>query len=206
MAASIMLAAVPLAAQERLTGRFSLTVGGGAGVPGQDLEGLMTDSGLLRVGFGYRFSRYLQADTGLDAVIHAAGVDFSQSTIIGNLRVRDNEYLVPFGGRVILPIGRVELFAGGGGAYLHYAEQVSVPGGGSDNHFNCTICTSRGGWGYYATAGVMAAVDRRRRLWVGVESRGFRGRTSGDPLGSVPSVETHDQWVDTAAVLTVRFP
>jgi hypothetical protein len=203
---SIVLTAAPLAAQERWDHKFSFTLGGGVAVPGQDLRGSFTNTGLVRLGFGYRFWRYLQADAGLDAVIHAAGVDFSRSSIIGNLRVRDNEYLVPLGGRAILPIGRVELFAGGGAAYLHYAEEVEVPGGGSDSSFNCTICTSRGGWGYYAVAGVTAAVDRRKRFWVGVETRAFRGRTSGDPLGSVPSVETRDQWVDTAAVFTVRFP
>lgn len=203
---SIALSAVPLAAQNRWERKFSFTLGGGVGVPGQDLRGFFSNSGLFRAGFGYRFSRYFQADAGLDAVIHAAGVDFSQNTFIGRLRVRDNEYLVPLGGRAILPIGRVELFAGGGAGYLHYTEQVEVPGAGDDSSFNCTVCTSRGGWGYYATAGVSAAVDRHKRFWVGVETRGFRAKTSGDPLGQVPGIETRDQWVNTAAVFTVRFP
>jgi hypothetical protein len=206
MAVSTVLAAMPLAAQERFEKRFSFTIGGGAGVPGRDLRASFEDSPLVRVGFGYRLTRYFQADVGLDAVIHAAGVDFSQSTFIGRLRVRDNEYLVPFGGRAILPIGRVELFGGGGGAYLHYGESVEVPGSGTDSSYNCTVCTSRGGWGYYATAGVMTAVDRHHRFWVGVETRAIRGRTSGDPLGSVPPFETKDQWINTAAVFMVRFP
>ena len=202
----IVLAATPLVAQEGLAKRFSVTVGGGAAIPGRDLRGLMENSPLFRFGFGYRFSKYFQADAGVDAVFHAAGVDYSQFTFIGNLRVRDYEYMAPFGGRAILPLGRVELFGGGGGAYMHYGEQVEVPGSGSDSSYNCVVCRSRGGWGYYATAGAMAAIDRGKRFWVGVETRAIRGRTSGDPLGFVPPFETKDEWINTAAVFMVQFP
>jgi hypothetical protein len=210
-AAWMVLAAAPFTAQasaqeDRWAQKFDVTFGGGLGVPGRDLRGIMTNSPLVRTGFSYHFSRYFATDAGFDAVIHAAGVDFSQFTFIGNLRVRDNEFMFPLGARVILPIRRVELFAGGGGAYLHYAEEVEVPGGGSDSSFHCTVCTSRGGWGYYATAGARAAVDRSKRFWLGIESRAYRAKTSGDPLGGVPPIETHDQWLNTAAVFMVRFP
>jgi hypothetical protein len=201
-----MVLAMPLAAQDFWARKFSVTMGGGVGVPGQDLRFGMSNSPLIRAGVGYRFAKYFQADLGFDAVIHAAGVDFSQSSIIGRLRVRDNEFLLPFGGRAILPIGRMEFSLGGGGAYLHYSEQVSVPGGDSDSSYNCSVCTSRDGWGYYGVASVLGAVERSRRFWVGAETRLVRGRTSGDPLGSVPGFETKDTWVTTAAVFVVRFP
>jgi hypothetical protein len=130
------------------------------------------------------------------------GVRDFQDTIIGRIRIRDNEVLVPFGGRGILPIGpRLELFGGGGAAYLHYGESVEVPGGGADSSFKCQTCRSRGGWGAYATAGLNVAVERSHRFWVGVESRIFHGKTNGDPLGAVPPLETRDTWIDTAGPL-----
>ncbi len=168
----------------------------------------MTTSPLLTLGFGYRPIQYLQADVGMDAIFHAAGVRGFQDTIIGRIKIRDNEILVPFGGRAILPLAsrRIELFGGGGAAYLHYGESVEVPGSGDGSSFNCRTCRSRGGWGAYAIAGINVAVERSRRFWVGVESRLVHGKTNGDPLGAVPPLQTQDTWINTAAVFLVRFP
>jgi len=195
------LDAQPLARQ------FSFNIGTGGAIPREDLASFMTTSPLLTIGFGYRPIRYLQADAGMDAIFHAAGVRSFQDTVIGRIKIRDNEILVPLGGRGILPIGpRMELFGGGGAAYLHYGESVEVPGGGSDSSFNCRTCRSRGGWGYYAVAGVNVAVERSRRFCVGVESRLVHGKTNGDPLGAVPPLETQDTWINTAAFFMMRFP
>jgi hypothetical protein len=196
------LSAQPLARQ------FSFSAGAGGAIPREDLASFMTTSPLLSIGFGYRPIRYLQADVGLDAVFHAAGVRDFQDTVIGRIKIRDNELFVPFGGRAILPLPgqRIELFGGGGAAYLHYGESVEVPGGGSDSGFNCRTCRSRGGWGAYAVAGVSVAVERSRRFWVGVESRLFHGKTNGDPLGAVPPLETTDTWINTAGFFMIRFP
>jgi hypothetical protein len=195
------LSAQPLARQ------FSFNIGAGGAIPREDLTSFMSPSPLITVGFGYRPFKYFQADVGFDAVIHAAGVRDFQDTIIGRLKIRDNEFMVPLGARGILPIGpRVELFGGGGAAYLHYGESVEVPGAGDNSTFNCQTCRSRGGWGYYTTAGVNVAVERSHRFWVGVESRLIHGKTNGDPLGAVPPLETTDTWVNTAAVFTIRFP
>ena len=190
-----------------LARQFSVNIGTGGAIPREDLASFMTTSPFVRVGFGYRPYRFLQADVGLDAIFHAAGVRDFQDTIIGRIKIRDNEVLVPLGGRGILPIGpRLELFAGGGAAYLHYGESVEVPGGGGDSSFQCQTCRSRDGWGAYATAGLNVAVARSHRFWVGVESRIFHGRTNGDPLGVVPPLETHDTWINTAGFFMVRFP
>jgi len=195
------LNAQPLARQ------FSFNIGTGGAIPREDLTSFMTTSPLLTIGFGYRPIRYFQADVGMDAIFHAAGVRSFQDTVIGRIKIRDNEILVPLGGRGILPIGsRMELFGGGGAAYLHYGESVEVPGGGSDSSFNCRTCRSRGGWGYYAIAGANVAVERGHRFWVGVESRLVHGRTNGDPLGAVPPLETQDTWINTAAFFMIRFP
>ena len=198
--------AAPLVAQP-LARQFSVSMGTGGAIPREDLSSFMTTSPLLRVGFGYRPFRYFQADWGLDAVFHAAGVRDFQDTIIGRINIRDNEIMIPFGARGILPLGpRVELFGGGGAVYLHYGESVEVPSSDGDASFNCQTCRSRGGWGSYAVAGVNVAVERSHRFWVGVESRLIHGKTNGDPLGAVPPLETTDTWINTAAVFTVRFP
>jgi len=200
------LATSSLCAQS-LARQFSVNIGTGGAIPREDLASFMTTSPFLRVGFGYRPYRFLQADVGLDAIFEAAGVRDFQDTVIGRIKIRDNEILVPFGGRGILPIGsHLELFGGGGAAYLHYGESVEVPGGGGDSNFKCQTCRSRGGWGGYATAGLNVAVERSHRFWVGVESRLFHGRTNGDPLGAVPPLETHDTWINTAGFFMVRFP
>lgn len=195
------LSAQPLARQ------FSFNIGTGGAIPREDLAAFMTTSPFLRVGFGYRPYRFLQADVGLDAIFNAAGVHDFQDTIIGRIKIRDNEILVPLGGRGILPVGpRLELFGGGGAAYMHYGESVDVPGGGSDSGFKCQTCRSRSGWGSYAAAGINIAVERSHRFWVGVEARLFHGRTNGDPLGAVPPLETRDTWINTAGFFMVRFP
>src|ERR1700687_1953782 len=111
------VSAQPLARQ------FTFNMGAGGAIPREDLASFMTTSPLLTIGFGYRPIRYLQADVGMDAIFHAAGVRGFQDTIIGRIKIRDNEILVPLGGRGILPVGsRIELFGGGGAAYLHYGE------------------------------------------------------------------------------------
>jgi len=196
------LSAQPLARQ------FGFSIGAGGAIPREDLASFMTTSPLLRIGFGYRPIRYFQADVGMDAIFQAAGVRDFQDTIIGRIKIRDNEILVPLGGRAILPLAaqRIELFGGGGAAYLHYGESVEVPGGGSDSGFKCQTCRSRDGWGSYATAGVNVALEGSRRFWLGVETRLFHGKTNGDPLGAVPPLETRDTWMNTAAVFIVRFP
>ena len=199
-------AAAPLVAQP-LARQFSVSFGAGGAIPREDLTSFMNTSGMLTVGFGYRPFKYFQADVGLQPIFHAANVRDFQDTIIGRLKIRDNELIVPLGARGILPVGpRIELFGGGGAAYLNYSESVEVPGAGEDSGFHCQVCRSRGGWGYYAVAGANVAVERSHRFWVGVESRLIHGKTNGDPLGAVPALETTDTWINTAAVFTVRFP
>lgn len=203
-----------LAAQER-PWRQIATIGGGVGVPGADLRPHMSSSFLLRVNYAYRFHRNLQAEAGLDSLFGAAGVNKVESSAVGDIKIRDTEYLVPFGARAILPLARnrFELSVGGGGAYIRYAEeagspegvQVYCPYGGCSVIVDCYTCKSRGGWGYYGVAGAAFALDARRRLWLGVTGRFVRGTTSGQPLGSVSRFETKDQWFATAVELSWKF-
>ncbi len=145
----------------------------------------------------------------------AAGVKRVEQSAVGDIKISDSEVLIPFGARAILPLAhdRFELHAGGGGTYLRYAEEASVPEGVTVTclygpcyvDVDCPACTSRGGWGYYGMAGAAISLDRRHRCWLGLDTRFVRGRTRGQALGAVPGFRTKDQWVNTAIDLIVRW-
>jgi hypothetical protein len=54
---ALLVAAVPVLAQDDWFPKHNLTIGGGAARPQGDLRGPLTDSGMLTVGYGYRFGR-----------------------------------------------------------------------------------------------------------------------------------------------------
>ena len=203
--------ALPLLAQEEYR-KHSFLIGGGAGVPGRDLRDLMSTSFLLRFGYGYRFHRNFQADVGVEGTFGAAGVKIVQQSAIGDIRIHDYELFVPFGLQAILPVAhtRFEFHGGGGGTYIHYAEEASVPGITLNCPYGCSVdiacpaCRSRGGWGYYGNAGVAVSVDRGKHVWLGLSTRFVKGTTSGEPLGTVPGFETKDQWLNTAVEVILR--
>ena len=186
--------------------RHYFSLGGGAGVPGADIKPLLAASPLFRFGYGYRFHRYFQAETGLDTIFYAAKVkDYYQSDF-GDLRIRDYQFLLPMGGRAVVPIARNRLLlsAGGGGAYLRYQEVVRQPFG--DNYrIDCPVCSARSGWGYYGLVGASVALDRMQMIRFGFTTRVVRGDTRGDSFGPVPGIRTSDTWVNSAAELTFSF-
>lgn len=183
----------------------NFTVGGGVGRPREDLQQFLNDSPGLSIGYGYRFHRNFQVDAGLDIQFGAADVRDFLTTGIGDLRIRDREFLVPFGGRAILPFdrGRFMFSGGGGGAYLRYSELLHQPS--AYFRIDCPVCTSRSGWGYYALVNVSAFVDHAQHFRVGVTSRFYRGHTAGDALGAVPGVRTRDQWINLAGEFGFSF-
>ncbi len=156
----------------------------------------MQPSPLLTLGYGYRFLRYLQADFGLDITFGAAQVREFLTTEIGDLRVKDREYFLPFGGRAIAPLagGRMLLSGGGGGAWIKYTTRISQP----SYYFSvsCPICTERTGWGYYALANATWFLDYARHFRVGVTSRFVRGHTNGEAIGNIPATRTSDHWLN----------
>ena len=202
--------AVPLSAQDTSRPRKNtFAVGAGVGIPAGDLRQFMSLSGAIRLKYGYRFTRNLQADVGLDAVIGAAGIDISQQTPVGELRIRDVECIVPMGGRAILPLAAdwLELFAGGGVVYLRYSEYADLPDLVHTGYVDvpCPGCTARSGWGFYGTAGINIALERRKRIWLGMEAQYIAGTTSGKLLGTGARFETKDRWLNTAMNLVFRF-
>ncbi len=88
----VVPAAAPLVAQP-LARQFSVNFGAGGAIPREDLTSFMNTSPMLTVGFGYRPFKYFQADVGADTIFHAANVRGFQDTIIGRLKVRDDELM-----------------------------------------------------------------------------------------------------------------
>ena len=210
MASLACIPALPLTAQdESRPWKHTFVLGGGVGIPAGDLRRFMSSSAAVRLKYGYRFTRNLQADLGLDAVIRAAGISITEQSMVGELRKRDDEYMVPFGGRAILPLAadRLELFAGGGAAYLRYTESADIPGLKYSGWVEvpCPGCTSRSGWGMYGTAGANVALERRKHVWLGVEAQYIKGTTSGKLLGNGARFETKDRWLNATMNLILRF-
>jgi hypothetical protein len=99
--------------------------------------------------------------------------------------------------------GRLLLSAGGGGAYLRYTELLRQP---SDFfRFECPVCSSRSGWGYYGLVGGSVALDRRQLFRLGVTARVYQGHTDGEFLGLVPPIRTRDRWVNVFGEFGVTF-
>ena len=170
-------------------GKNMFAIGTGVGSPGGDLKQNMSSSPALRLKYGYRFTRNTQVDLGWDTVFHAAGIRGDK---------RDYEYIVPIGGRVILPLfsESFELFAGAGGAYLRYSEVPAYLGPGPTG-------VSRDGWGVYGTAGANVALEHRKHAWLGIEAQYLKGATSGKFLET--GVESKDRWLITTINLVFRF-
>ena len=185
--------------------RHNITFGVGGASPRGALRGFFQARPAIALSYGYRFLPYLQADVGLDTVLGAGGVRDFLETSLGPVRIRDFQFLVPFGGRAILPVfrGRLLFFGGGGGAYLRYAELLRQP---SDYfRIDCPVCGSRSGWGYYALTGINGFLDRGRHFRSGVNVKVYRGHTEGDPLGAVPSIRTRDRWLQIYGELGFSF-
>lgn len=196
--------AAPLAAQ--WYPRHNFTFGAGGASPQDELAdyGFHNRPG-ISMAYGYRFSRCLQVDGGLDMVFGAGGIRDYLETEFGPLRIRDYQFFVPLGGRAILPVadGRVLLFGGGGAAWMKYSELLRQP---SDYyHFECPVCSSRSGWGGYALAGVNYFLDSGKLFRVGATVKTYRGHTEGDPFAAVPGFKTNDRWINVLGEFGISF-
>ena len=186
--------------------RHGITLGVGAATPQGVLSGSLFRSTMLSAAYGYRFHPYFQADTGVDVIFGAARVrEFQPNLVFGDLRIRDDQVLVPFGGRAILPVagGRAEFSAGGGGAYIYHGKHLEQPS--EEFEVQCRTCTSRSGWAWYGLAGGNVAVDALRHVRLGVTARLYRGHTDGGAIGSLPGLRTADHWLALFGEVTVQF-
>ena len=200
----VLIFATSLAAQIGYT-RHNVTAGFGAGQPRGDLRNYFDPSFGLTLGYGYRFHPNFQADAGFQTLFGAAGVRDFYRTDFGELRIKDYQFLVPLGGRAILPLarGRLLFSGGGGGAYMRYQERIRQPYQGY--RIDCPVCAARSGWGYYGLLGASVALDRYHRFWLGVNSKVYRGYTQGEPLGLVQSPRTRDHWLNLYGEFGIGF-
>ncbi|WP_321475915.1 hypothetical protein [uncultured Paludibaculum sp.] len=185
--------------------RNHVTAGIGAAVPGDDLKPYYKVAPTWSFNYGFRPVKYFQLDVGLDSAYNSADVNDYLDTSYGPLRIRDFQFFVPMGGRVVAPLakGRVEFYGGGGAAYARYTELLKQP---SDYfQIGCPVCQARDGWGAYALLGGSVALDRSQHFRLGVLSRVYMVNTSGPTIGTTPSVKTSDRWVNTYATFTFSF-
>jgi hypothetical protein len=184
--------------------RHHFSGGLGIAMPKDDLHPFFQNALSWSFGYGYRPARNFQIDAGLDSSYHAANVtDWVNSSQFGPLKIRDFQFFAPVGGRAVIPVGRVQFYAGGGFAYLRYTELLRQP---SDwVRLECPDCRARDGVGAYALLGGDVAVDRRQSLRLGVVSRVYMGKTAGPGLGALPGRRTDDRWWNTYLTLTFSF-
>jgi hypothetical protein len=200
----VLVSAATLAAQNRYT-RHNFTAGFGAGQPRGDLRDYFDPSFGLTLGYGYRLHPNFQIDAGFETLFGAAGVRDFYRTDFGELRIKDYQFLVPLGGRAILPLarGRLLFWGGGGGAHMRYQERIRQPY--EYYRIDCPVCKARSGWGYYGMLGASVALDRYQRFRLGVNSKVYRGYTEGESLGLIQSLRTRDQWVNIYGEFGIAF-
>ena len=219
IALALMLAIAPMWAQSSYR-KHNFAIGGGVAVPGGELDPYLGTAPAFRFGYGYRFMRFFQADFGLDVGFGSADVKDFYDSEFGELRIRDYQYMLPLGGRVVIPIAdeKVQLYAGGGAAWLKYAEVVRQPFANSGYRIDCPVCRERSGWGTYGLAGVSVALDRAKMFRLGVTTKVYRATTDGDSFrilefgsrsghsfGTLPAIRTKDRWINVAGEFTISF-
>lgn len=186
----------------------NLTFGIGAAIPAGNATHYLSAAPLLKIGYGYRFNRWLQGDAGLQMAFGAASTGASQQgvlTEIGAVQGGDHEFMVPLGGRVFIPqpFKRFLISAGGGPVYLHYSE--IVPSNGGFYTPACYSCTSRGGWGGYGLANVTYFLDGNHNFRAGATFQLISASTNGQAVGNVPANKTMGRWANVSFEFGLSF-
>jgi hypothetical protein len=184
-----------LAAQSDSVQHHNFSAGIGPAIPIGSSKDYLGTAPMFGFRYGYRFNRFLQADAGLQLAWGAANNQNPVLTDVGQVQGGDREYMIPLGGRIILPqpFKRLEISAGGGAAWLHYSETAPSS---AYYRISCYSCTSRGGWGEYGLANVSYFLDSNHNFRVGTTLQYVGARTNGDPVGNVPGISTVDHWTN----------
>jgi len=174
--------------------RNNVVAGIGPAIPTGNSTSYLSTAPLISLGYGYRFNRFFQADAGFQMAFGAANNQNAVQTDLGPVQGGDHEYMIPLGGRFIvpMPLKRFEVSAGGGAMYLHYSETAP-----SSAYYsvNCYSCTSRGGWGGYGLANVSYFLDENHNFRVGTTLQYISASLNGQAVGNVPALATTDHWM-----------
>ncbi len=203
-----LLAAAPAMFAQSDFHRHNIVAGFGAAIPAGDSSSFLSTAPLVKLAYGYRFNRLFQADAGFEMAFGAA--DNNQNAVLTNagvpVRGGDHEFMIPLGGRIIIPqpLHRIEVSAGGGAVYLHYSETAPAAGQLGQG-VNCFSCTSRDGWGGYGLASVNYFLDDTQTFHVGTTFQYIAGATNGPAVGTVPGIQTTDHWANLTFEFGVSF-
>jgi hypothetical protein len=178
--------------------------GVGPAIPTGSSTNYLGTAPLVKAGFGYRFNRLFQADFGLQAAFYAANNRNAELSDFGPVQGSDHEFMIPMGGRVIIPVPfkQLEFSVGGGAVYLHYSETVPSNGYYSSS---CYSCTSRGGWGGYGLGNASYFLDENHTFRVGTTVQLISAATNGSAVGNVPALKTTDHWVNVIVEFGLSF-
>jgi hypothetical protein len=184
--------------------RNHVTIGIGPAIPVGNTANYLSTAPLLSVGYGYRFTRFLQADVGFQVAFGAANNNNGELTDFGQVQGGDHEYMIPLGGRFIIPnpFKRMEFSVGGGAVYLHYSETIPSSG---DFSSTCYTCSSRGGWGGYGLANASYFLGDSHTFHVGTTFEFIAASTSGQSVGNVPGIQTRDHWSNLSLEFGLSF-
>jgi Outer membrane protein beta-barrel domain len=171
----------------------------GAAVPNGPDRAYLNTAPMIALMYGYKFNRFFQAESGFQMAFNAANNQNPETTAFGQYLGGDHEFMIPFSGRVYIPIplDKWQFSAGGGPTYLHYAE--TAPNDGSQ----CFTCTSRGGWGFQGFFTVRRLIGDN--FYVGVTTQYVSANISGLPVGNGPEVNTTDHWANALINIGFRF-
>ena len=195
---------VPTLASAQDFHRNNIIAGIGPAIPTGNATGYLSAAPLVSLGYGYRFNRFFQADAGLQIAFGAANNQNAVQTDLGPVQGGDHEFMLPLGGRFIIPIPlkRFEVSAGGGAMYLHYSETAPSNGYYSNN---CYTCTSRGGWGGYGLVNASYFLDENHTFRVGTTLQYISASTNGQAVGNVPAIATTDHWMTVSFGFGLSF-
>jgi len=186
--------------------RHHFTGGLGVATPRDELSNYYQNAFSWTLGYGFRPVSFFQIDMGYDGAYNAARVnDYYESATFGAVRIRDFQHYFPVGGRVILPLAdsKVQVYGGGGGAYMRYSEGLRQP---SDYiRIDCPVCNARDGFGWYGLAGGDVAINRAQTLRLGVTTKMYKGTTDGLSVGIIPAAKTKDRWLNVYFHLTLSL-
>lgn len=182
-------------AKENETSHNDVSFSAGAAVPTGN--GFLKTAPMISFQYGRRLNRFFQAEGGLQMAFGAANNQNAEASDFGTVLGGDHEFMLPLSGRffIPLPLQRWQLSAGGGPAYLHYAETAS--------NASCFTCTSRGGWGLQGIMSVRYLYSDN--LYFGTTLQYVSATLNGDAVGNVPAIKTSDHWSNVLFGVGFRF-